>query len=461
MNTIKQNKILFATFLFLLSTGLCYYLVFFPGIVSADSLDQWNQIVTLNFRDNHPIYHTLFYWWITRIYLSPATISLVQVLAFATIGTYTVAEFKRWGMSNKYIYAIWLILFFAPVAFIMNVILWKDIFSAIFMLWLSILLVKIIRQKYLFLNALSNNLLLFFVSLNYALMRHENIVILIAIFLCVLLLWSWNRKKQVLIYFSIVLCIIGIKQIILHHFDPDKLKRGDGIQGLTTYHLFSIIQDNKELPSKLLFLEEKYHLNKDFWLSHYACDNVDRTYWGVFGSDENAVVKENYRYWHSQLKQEKEELKIIQFAIARYYLTHPIYFLENRLCGAQIVWKPFHLSYNYNYYVNSTDNSVGGVFEFQYILGEKIFDFFAFKFNGFPLIWNPACWLYLFIILSLVLLVKTKNKSYLIITLPILISMGLLFLVNCHQSFRYAYGLVLVAMFFIPFFIFLIKNPRI
>ena len=50
-----------------------YLIAFYPGIMSMDSLNQWDQITNFakadyGFTDAHPVGHTLFLWLITSIW---------------------------------------------------------------------------------------------------------------------------------------------------------------------------------------------------------------------------------------------------------------------------------------------------------------------------------------------------------------------------------------------------------
>src|SRR5262249_58527353 len=57
-----------------------FLLTFWPGLMSADSLDQWRQILTREFNDWHPAFHTLTHWLITRPWGSPAADAGRQVV---------------------------------------------------------------------------------------------------------------------------------------------------------------------------------------------------------------------------------------------------------------------------------------------------------------------------------------------------------------------------------------------
>ena len=43
-----------------------YLLTFFPGMMSPDSNVQWGQILSGQFNDAHPVFHTLSMWLVTQ-----------------------------------------------------------------------------------------------------------------------------------------------------------------------------------------------------------------------------------------------------------------------------------------------------------------------------------------------------------------------------------------------------------
>jgi hypothetical protein len=51
-----------------LIVGLIYWLAFFPGVMSYDSVSQWDQLSTFKITDLHPAFHTILMWMLTRVW---------------------------------------------------------------------------------------------------------------------------------------------------------------------------------------------------------------------------------------------------------------------------------------------------------------------------------------------------------------------------------------------------------
>ena len=60
-----------------------WWLVFWPGLMSGDSLNQWLQLTTGQYSDVHPVFHTFSNQVLTRPWHSPAMVAGAQVLALA------------------------------------------------------------------------------------------------------------------------------------------------------------------------------------------------------------------------------------------------------------------------------------------------------------------------------------------------------------------------------------------
>ncbi len=76
-------------------------LIFWPGLMSADSADQWGQMLSGRYIDAHPVAHTLLIWLVTRgVWPSLAAVALAQIGALALVFALTLPGSDRcayWG----------------------------------------------------------------------------------------------------------------------------------------------------------------------------------------------------------------------------------------------------------------------------------------------------------------------------------------------------------------------------
>ena len=80
-----------------------YWLAFFPGLVSMDSVNQWGQIVTGKYDDWHPVAHTWLVWLLTRPGHSLGTVSFLQVVLTALLVGLLGVAVLGWNIHREFI----------------------------------------------------------------------------------------------------------------------------------------------------------------------------------------------------------------------------------------------------------------------------------------------------------------------------------------------------------------------
>jgi hypothetical protein len=78
-----------------------YLLAYWPGLMSYDSLQQWEQMTTGQLDNWHPAFHTMSNWLITRLWLSPAAVALTQIATLSLLVGWTVARIRRLGAPGR------------------------------------------------------------------------------------------------------------------------------------------------------------------------------------------------------------------------------------------------------------------------------------------------------------------------------------------------------------------------
>jgi hypothetical protein len=122
-------------------------LIFWPGFLSPDVISQFEQIVSGQFNDWHPAFHTFFLWLTTRVWFSPAPPIVVQILALSGLMGWGLSLIGRSGTPR---WLTWpLALFFAASPAIGLILLnpWKDSAYGISVVALSLLAFYFIRKE--------------------------------------------------------------------------------------------------------------------------------------------------------------------------------------------------------------------------------------------------------------------------------------------------------------------------
>jgi hypothetical protein len=119
-----------------------YLLAFWPGFFSPDTLVQFEQVATATFRNDHPAFHTMVIWLLTRIWMSPVPVLIVQMLVLAILLAWCLGVLRNTGVPLWMTWAIALFLAATPATGLILLNPWKDIPYAIALTALTALLLK-------------------------------------------------------------------------------------------------------------------------------------------------------------------------------------------------------------------------------------------------------------------------------------------------------------------------------
>jgi len=129
-----------------------YLLVFWPGVLTPDSMSQWEQVVTGQFVHANPVAHTLTIWLITRLWFSPAAVASVQILALGGILGWGIATLQEYGYPRWLAWLTSIALAVSPANSTLSIVLWKDILFSAVVVALTILGFRIAASEGKWLN---------------------------------------------------------------------------------------------------------------------------------------------------------------------------------------------------------------------------------------------------------------------------------------------------------------------
>ena len=135
-----RARLFLALFVPLAATWLLYLCAFWPGAMSNDSLNQWQQAETMDLDDWHPAFHTLTIKAITTVWHSPAAVALVQILLMSALGAWGYGLLLRAGVPRYAVILAWLTTLLSLRNGMMAIVLWKDVFYSIALFALALLL---------------------------------------------------------------------------------------------------------------------------------------------------------------------------------------------------------------------------------------------------------------------------------------------------------------------------------
>lgn len=226
-NLIYKNRLLIINFIIIFSLLFISFIAFYPAIMTSDSQDQWNQILTGSFKNTHPAFYTWLVSLLTIFWKSPAVLSVFQIFIFSFIWTYGIKTVV--GIKDKYNLFEWIfptimtfIVGLFPLNGIFAVTFWKDILYSYILLLYLIWIYKIFIQN---INVAKKQwIILIILSIIISTFRHNGIIVALLLLIMIGLKIYFNDKKsrkEIIKYFLIFFAIYAFISVI---FVPHLLK---------------------------------------------------------------------------------------------------------------------------------------------------------------------------------------------------------------------------------------------
>lgn len=167
-------------------------LVFFPGMMSGDSLTQWKQAHSLVFSDHHPVFHTLTILLASKIWDSPASSILFQILFLGLVFGWGMGNLVKRGLPGKVAWTVAILFALTPANLLFPVTLWKDVPYTASLFWFTLVMVEFFFSRGEWLKSPLNLAAFILSALFTSLFRHNGWpVVLLS---CMVLLW-FERKQ--------------------------------------------------------------------------------------------------------------------------------------------------------------------------------------------------------------------------------------------------------------------------
>ena len=247
-----------------------YWAIFYPGLISWDFYVQWHEMARkIPYSDWHPVFHTFMMWLVTRIWYSPAMVSLVQILSMGLLVGMAAVRLARVGTPFGVVVAM--VTFYAvfPLFGFYAVSLWKDIGYAIAVLWLSVLVLDIVSSDGLALQNRLTILSLFLACFFVALMRHNGIVPAFGTLFVSVMVYRKQFKPLLLLTLSLAIAIVLFKGPVVTFFKVDMQAKNILKAHLPIQHIGAILNANGYITEEdAAFLNQKI-LPLPYWKKAY------------------------------------------------------------------------------------------------------------------------------------------------------------------------------------------------
>jgi hypothetical protein len=126
---------------------LIWWAGWYPAIMSSDSIDQWSQVVSFEFRSSHPFTHTAYLWLISVVWQTPAAVALVQIALLAGLLALIARRLVQIGIRPWVaISTVWVIALL-PMTAVTTLAIWKDVPFTLAMGWVFTELLLLAADK--------------------------------------------------------------------------------------------------------------------------------------------------------------------------------------------------------------------------------------------------------------------------------------------------------------------------
>lgn len=413
-----------------------YLLAFYPGMMSADSFNQWNQVLTGVYVNHHPVFHTLLIWLLTRIYLSPVIVALAQIFFMAFNAGLFFSFYESVGVPKWIIWVSLLVFSIIPVNGTMVNTIWKDIPHGIAVMSLVYFFIRIIYSSGQWINKW-RNILLFSLILGFiSLLRHDGIIIAIGSMFTVFIFFPKHWKSWLIAFAFFLVLFLGIRGPLYQSLNVQESKSLEE-SSLSLYQLAAFSLPGSE-PDLII-------RSMQIWPPNWNC-----SIWS----------KNNPEWKNSSIDKSQPKMDIV----VNFAKRIPKILLYNYRCERSlefIVWDPYGEVRNASHVEVLVDPNPFGIVADSKLPALR--DFIAnlvIKTSYNPnlnwLFWRPALFLYITFFTISILILRNRNFRFSLIIIPALLQAITLTLIFAAPNFRYYYATYLVALITIP----LIFSPR-
>ena len=424
----------FFTFLLPLLLVWGFYLAcFYPGGMSPDTIDQWDQLHTMKLHDAHPAFHTLTLKALTMVWDSPAMIAITQIVLLAACFAYAFTLLLRAGAPRWAVWIAYLAVLLSPRNGNLVIMLWKDVLYTIVVIAMTLMLAHTLLAP-------GRRRLGYWIGLGLVwgvipLYRHNGLIILVGM-LPVLPLFYWRAGRQVLLATLIALGLFfGVKKVLYSYLKVTFVRDTSTL----TYNIVHIIpvlkQDLSISESDYDFLAAIYPLHNPWPFNPVMSIQI------YYEPDYNI----NFVNTHAQ------ELRLIDRSLlSRYPCLYGRIYMRYTSC----LWLPPQpaqdrincLSYGIagnRYGLAMNPLLPRGSLWLQKIIGATTQPFITWLF------WRPAIHLYLFFIALGLSLYRHRDPRFLVVSMPVFLNALSLFIAAASQDHRYQFPMTALSGFFL------------
>jgi hypothetical protein len=413
-------------------------LVFWPGVMSNDSMALWIQNLSGVYSDWQSALYAFGLAVLMKIWYSPALVVILQILLLSLLTAWGLKTLEDSGVPRWPLWIVSFLFALSPVNNQLIIALWRDIPYAMAMLWLTILVLKIFLSRGESLKGwgwvwlgLSGFLI--------AILRQNGIPVAFALLIALPVIYRkyWKQAAG-----SLLLCLLvflAVKGPLYTWLNVDRTKSGQS-NLILLHHIAAHLNAGTPLePEERAYLDS--FLPVDEW-DYFCC------YVGTISYDKDF---ERQAFLDSSAENRKLALDL--------FLRDPWVDVEHTFCSGELVWR-YHNNQCYMKSIHGFNSWVPG--EVSWIIPNEVglkddsripalvqpyvdmLRAFGFRDDFLVIYLRPALYLYLAGFCVAALLLRRRDYKALLVIFPSLLQSAILFLVSYAPAIRYQYSIYLV-----------------
>lgn len=426
--TQKQYNIFLLSFLIIFICYIPYFIIYYPGILTSDSISELSMILGLKaITDHHTVLHVIYMMipfkigqvLFNNINLSVAFISLIQMIIVSLTFAYSIKFLKQRNMPKPFIIGVLIYYALFPIHGFYSLTMWKDILFSCSIVLLTIECIKLLEKNNI---TLKNSYMFIIVSLLTVFSRNNGIYMYFMLAIITLILFRKNIKTVGIMLLIVFGTYFFIKGPIYGLLNIKKSQSAEYIAmpmqqiGRMAYKGVKFTKEEEKLINKVIPV--------DILKEVYTPEIVD-------------PIKFNEKYNAKAFEENKDEYLELWLSLC---YKHPVTAIESYLTSTLGYWYP-----GVEYWITTAQidkNDLG--IRTSSIVPKNIRDMVT-KITSYriPVLGYLYCIGFIFwvIALSLYITVKRKKQKFLYAYIPIIgIWLTMVLASPVYAEFRYIYS---------------------
>lgn len=324
----KLNYFLYLGLIFI--AYIPYFLAFYPGLTTPDSLTQIAQGVgNSSLSNHHPLLNTLIIGLFIKIggavgnyNIGNALYTITQMLVVSAVFAYAVYYMNK--KNVPVVLRLIALIYYAiyPIHAAYSVTMWKDIPFALCMLLFTIIVTELIQNKEEFFES-KKKIILLTVSMIFVILFRNNGLYVVLITMPFILAFARKYYKQLLISFFIVLVFYSVlwKGIFFKVLNVEEVSAVEALS-VPMQQIARVVNCKEEKLTEA----EKEQIHK-FW----PIDNLGEIY--------DSRLSDNVK-WAADVNQINENKGEFISLWTKLLIKYPITYIESFLCNCYGYWYP-------------------------------------------------------------------------------------------------------------------------